>query len=667
MAATNTPFQLFPQSQAAVRQFINAAGMLTSSIFSDRERMLHADLSYIRELDASEEQKLAKQANRKGDTTKFQNIQVPLSLIQVESAVTYQASVFLTGSPIIEAVASPEFEDQALAMNALIEENSQRTAWVANLTKTLRDGFKYNKGSVEVVWDRIVTGVLETDTGFSTTQGKPKEIIWQGNAIKHLDAYNTFLDPRVQPSRCHIDGEFAGYIKKMHRIQLKTFIQNLPNSMNVKEAFESGVGGGAASYRYYMPQLNPNVFANSVNQGEFDWFSWAGIASTNQDIQYKNWYEVVTIYARIIPKDFDIRVPASSTPQIWKFILVNGQVLIYAERQTNAHNYLPILTLVPNDDGLGYQTKSLLDNAMPFQSIVSALWNSNIASRRRAISDRAVYDPSRISSALVNSDSPTAKIPTRPNAYGKPVSDAYMAIPYRDDQAGVTMQESQALMGLANLTSGQNQARQGQFVKGNKTLSEYEGVMANSNGRDQVTAINIEAQFFIPLKEILKLNTMQFQGGISLYSPIQKTTVSIDPVKLRQAALSFKMTDGIAPTDKVIGADAFQVAMQVIGSSAQINQNYNLAPLFSYLMKTQHADLRPFEKSQQQVAYEQASQQWMQLAQLAIEKGQPFQQPQPKPQDYGYDPSLAAPQQQLQLQVTNVVKNTVNNRTDSQG
>jgi hypothetical protein len=53
-------------------------------------------------------------------------------------------------------------------------------------------------------------------------------------------------------------------------------------------------------------------------------------------------------------------------------------------------------------------------------------------------------------------------------------------------------------------------------------------------------------------------------------------------------------------------------------------------------MKTQGALISDFEKTPEQVAYEQASNQWMQMAQLALSKGQPWNNPQPTPQQFGY-------------------------------
>jgi hypothetical protein len=65
--------------------------------------------------------------------------------------------------------------------------------------------------------------------------------------------------------------------------------------------------------------------------------------------------------------------------------------------------------------------------------------------------------------------------------------------------------------------------------------------------------------------------------------------------------------------------------------------------MFSYIMKTENVDLSPFEKSPQQLAYEQAVGQWTQLAQLAIQKGSPFNTPQPLPEQFGFDPATQDP------------------------
>jgi hypothetical protein len=646
--------------------------------------MRDIDLLYMRETDQTAEHQRAKVNNRLGDSTRYQNIVVPIVMPAVEAAVTYQASVFLTGTPIFGVVSNPSNMDAAMQMETVIDDQSTRGGWTREFLKFFRNGFKYNLCALEVNWARRVTAAFETDLSFSLTQARPKEVIWEGNTIRNMDMYNVIFDSRVAPCDMHTKGEFSGYTEVMSRIALKQFIQELPDKLvdNIIPAFESGLGfsgisetGSHASY--YIPSLNPEALLEKNSRNTTNWLAWADLAGADQKIKYKDMYEVTTLYARILPSDFGLRVPAPNTPQVWKFIYVNHQVLLYAERQTNAHGMLPMLFSQPLEDGLEYQTKPLAQNVAPIQSITSAMWNSVIAARRRAISDRGIYDPSRITEAHINNPNPAAKIPVRPAAYGKPMQDAYYPIPFRDDQSGILMQETQTLVQMGNMITGQNQVRQGQFVKGNKTLHEFESVMSNANGRDQVTSILLEAQLFTPLKEILKLNILQYQGGVSLFNRTSEQEVTIDPVQLRKAVLEFKISDGLTPSDKLINADVLQTAMQVIGSTPSIAAGYNLAPMFSYFIKTQGGKITEFEKSPEQLAYEQAVGAWQQSMQMVAEglKGMEPEQmqaamkqmpPQPMPEQYGYKPaqqgiSPVYKQPEVKSNINNITNNITNN------
>jgi hypothetical protein len=665
--ASNTPTIIPKKSQEGIVQYCKTAYESLNAQWDLRSKLRAMDLAYMREQDLSKENAQAKRANAYGDKTKFQNITVPVVLPQVEAAVTYQSSVFLTGHPLFGVVSTPQYIDEAMQMETIIEDQSIRGAWVGELIKFFRDGFKYNLSAVEVLWDAQITAALDTDISFSATQGRPKEVIWEGNTLTRLDPYNLIFDTRVNPSEIPRKGEFAGYTELMSRIQLKTYINRLNDKMvdNVVKAFESGLGSGGFE-SYHIPTLNPSAPINKQKFGSFNWSAWAGLADQQSKISYKDMYEVTTLYGRILPSDFGLRVPAANTPQIWKFVLVNGSVLIYSERQTNAHDMLPILFGQPLDDGLGYQTKSLAENALGFQDMTSAMWNSIIAARRRAISDRGIYDPSRISSEHINNENPSAKIPVRPSAYGKPVSESYFPIPFRDDQSSILMQETDQVLRMADKVSGQNPAKMGQFVKGNKTRDEFQTVMGNANGRDQLVAMHYEAQIFTPLKEILKLNILQYQGGTSLYNREVQQQVKIDPVALRKASVEFKVSDGLTPADKLINADVLQTSMQMIATSPALSSQYNVGPLFSYLMKTQGARITEFEKKPEQLAYEQAIQAWQQTTLEMAKAGVREFPPQPLPQQFGYQPQglNASPvqnQPEVQPRVNNITNNIANN------
>lgn len=647
-------------SQQSIIAFLRECTAQTRNQWDVRGRFRDIDLAYMREVDWTEEQARAKMANRAGNPNKFQNIVIPVVLPQIENAVTYQQSVFLSGIPIFGVVSDPEFADEALMMETLIAQQQVKGKWIQELTKTLRRGFKYNISATEVSWDEKTSYALETDVsaGQSNNMAKQKQVIWAGNFVKSLDMYNVIWDTRVAPSEVAEYGEFAGYTECYSRMRLKQLIASLPTSHNVTSAFESTrKAGGDTYYGYYhIPMLNPDALLDRSWTQEMNWLSWAGQDAVDRNIKYQNAYDVTVLYGRILPSDFNLKnVPAPNTPQVWKFIIVNHEVVIYSERLTNAHNLIPIVFNQPLDDGLNYQTKSFAQNVQPIQEIATAFSNSSIASRRRAISDRMLYDPSRVSAGAINNDSPTAKIPVRPSAYGKNLAEAVYPFPFRDDQFQINSAEMQMYLGMANQISGLNPARQGQFVKGNKTKAEYQDVMANANGRDQNIAIGLEDTLFSPLKEIIKSNILQYQSGVRLFSPTAQSAVDIDPIRLRQANLIFKVSDGLAPSEKIIDADSLALALNTVAQSPQLGAGFNLPQLFSYLMKSRGANIASFEKSPEQQAYEQAMAQWTQAVQgfaQNLAKMDPAQaqallesfmkgNPQPQPQQFNYVPGQA--------------------------
>lgn len=647
--ATNTPIpNLSAKAQESILHFYRSCASITASVWNMRDQMLAVDKLYMREMDRTMEDAKAKMANAAGDPTKFQNIVVPVVMPSVEAAVTYQTSVFLTGVPLFGVSSTAEHADAALQMESIIDDQSIRGGWARELQLLFRDGFKYNFAAAEVEWTRKKIFSPETDFNFSPDQAKPVETYWEGNTLKRLDPYNVIFDARYKPTEMSARGEFVGYTELISHVELRQLMYELSYRMNTKQAYESASGslGTTFPYNYYIPQLNPSALLDQQAFAAINWLSWAGLEERKTNINFKNTYFKTTFYARIVPADFGISSTAAHVPQIWKFIIINNQVLIYAERQTNAHNLIPILFAQPLEDGLGYQTKSLARNSEPFQSVASALVNSSIQARRRSIADRGLYDPSRVDSKHINNESASAKIPVKPAAYGKPLSEAYYAIPYRDEQSAQAMQDMQAMIRLNEQVTGQNQAQQGQFVKGNKTLFEYQDIMSNASGRSQAISILLETQFFTPLKEILKLNVLQYQQSTAVFNREVEEVIPIDPVALRQATLAFKVSDGLVPASKQMNTEAFQSAVQTIAAVPQLAGAYNLGPMFSYLFKSQRADVAQFEKSPEEVQYEQALAQWQQAVQLLaealasrpelspeeIQKSLP---PQPTPEQFG--------------------------------
>ena len=94
-----------------------------------------------------------------------------------------------------------------------------------------------------------------------------------------------------------------------------------------------------------------------------------------------------------------------------------------------------------------------------------------------------------------------------------------------------------------------------------------------------------------------------------------------------------------------MNSESFRIGLEAIAGNPALGAGYNLSPMFSYFMKTQGAEIAAFEKSSEQVAYEEALGSWNGLAQMLIEKGGDLTQlpPQPLPEQFGYTPANQGP------------------------
>lgn len=216
--------------------------------------------------------------------------------------------------------------------------------------------------------------------------------------------------------------------------------------------------------------------------------------------------------------------------------------------------------------------------------------------------------------------------------YGKKLEDAYHQIPFQDENSQLFSQEADMIYKMSMLVSGKNNPALGQFQKGNKNNPEFEQTMSNANSRDKSMARFMEDQTFVPVKDIIRLNILQFQPAGEIYSTSEQRSVTIDPLTIRKTALQFKVSDGLLPIEKEMKSEEFAIALQTIQSVPQLQGGYNTVPMFTYMMKLRGLEgLETFEKSPLQIQYEQAVDQWKQVAVEAMKAGQkaPPQPPMP--------------------------------------
>jgi hypothetical protein len=606
------------KAQDRLVQYMNATATIQDEGWQNRTRFENIDRSYMRTKDFTAEQKKAERANKAGDPTKLQNMQVPLVMESVENSVGFLSNVFLLDYPMFKFGSEPATEDLALMWNTLVGEDQVHYGWAGQFNIAFRNSDKYNFAPIEVDWKEEV--LYKVSNGNGPNGAVLTQEVWAGNCITAHDVYNTVYDPRVPIYRNHIDGEFAGYVKPMSRIQLKLFLASLGQKRlkNDVKAFESAAG----SIAYYIPQINPDTLLRQNMSGiGFDWIRWV-TDDAQRHIAYKNMYTVLVLYARIMPYEFGIQAPKDQTPDIWKLIKVND-ILVYAEPVPNAHNYLPLIIVQSQVDHLDHQTKSSAENQMPFQDMTSALWNAELNIARRAAVDRMLYNPLLIDPDHINSPNPGAKIPVKPTAYGRKLEEAIYKIPFEGAAGGLYLQAANGVAEWGMRANGQNRVSVGQFQKGNKLENEFNTTMANAGARDRTKAIMWETNGMQPIKTILKNNYLQFTPEGKRYNRETNSQVNIEPSKLREAAGDFQVGDGLLPIEKLMHADVAQGAFQALASNPAIAQSYQMAPFFSYLMKLQGVDkLSQFEQDPAMLGYQNALATWTAQA-MELTKSKP--------------------------------------------
>lgn len=525
------------------------------------------------------------------------SITVPVVMPNVDACLAYLASVFLTGYPIFGIVAGPHNQEAADMMEASIADHSVKTGWTRQLLMFLRDGLKYNIHGAEVNWE-IQEGLELTAAAIGSTEATRVTTQWEGNRIKRMDMYNTVFDTAVAPADIHTHGEFAGYVEPINYAMLRTYLDT--DGANFKPMHRAALESRVQTGYYYEPQIVQENYISSGQLNGASEFDWAAFFSgDSKRIKHTSQYEKFVLYARILPGDFGINVPARNRPQIWKFVVINGTTLVEAEPQENAHNYLPIVFGQPLEDGLKHQTKSFAQNTIAYQTMATTLWRSKLASARRRATDRMLYNPSLIAKEDIENPNPSAKIPVKGAGYQSNIGNAVYAIPFHDENSGTFVQEASQISQMAREATGGNAAQQGSFVKGNKTRSEFETVMDKSNGRWQMIAINTEAQTFVPMKEMVKINILQYQPEIKLMNERTQQPVDIKSNVMLEAILKFKVTDGLLPADKIVDVNFLQVLLQAIGSTPMLQNEYDVGGMVAYVASLKGVkDLKDFKRAQ---------------------------------------------------------------------
>ena len=511
----------------------------------------------------------------------FEDTTPPVVKPEIDTAHAFYVDMFCSGDPMFKVIETNTNAEAAKMMQAQVLSDEMHYGYSAQVSQFLRDQLKYNIGGLEILWEQEEIFQPMNDLTFSQgDEDKATATIYRGNKLRRIDPYNLFYDMSVPANEVSEKGQFVGYIERMPLTQLH-------QQLAAWRAAGKAVMNENRKMWESQPQRNsyyvPNVTRtgdNSVDEGWGSFFfpddTLELIANKRHNVNYSEHYEVTTVYMRIIPAMFGISVAAKERVQVWRFVIVNDNYIVLAERQTNMHNLLPIRIGQMDDDGIWSESKSLAEMLVPFQNQSNQMHDAWLGMIWKAVSDKGIYDSRRISKKDIESKNPTAKIPARPNANNADLRGAYLPIPYDGSAAGIIQTGIDGLGRYTSEISGQNAANRGQFQKGNKTMAEYQDVMSNSDSRKYVKAILLEATVFQPLKNVMKLNILQYAQQTTVQS--QGEQVEIKPAEMRKQVLEFRIADGLKNVERIAKTGSVQNALALMAPYAQMAPAYGVDP-----------------------------------------------------------------------------------------
>jgi len=546
----------------------------------------------------------AREKEPTGDPEDSEEFVVPIVLPQVEAARAYLVNIFLAQDPIFQAAGNKAQMDAATQFNLLLKRDGDASGWRSELSVALVDGLKYNLCAAEVDFKTRTVRTSDPEGGKAA-----KEVLRQTNSIKRINLYNAVWDQSVPPSKLHTDGAYAGYVEYYSRVAVSKLMQDLPEAG--KQATTTEVlNSNKFLLASYDPLIKPSAYSSSyikdlgVGAGGPDvtsvfsdgFFSDDEAKKTVKSGRFVNsiatgeeqfrGYNVFTLYVRIVPSEFHMSFPGSDVVQVWKFIYVNN-VLAFAQQQSNAHEYIPIIFGQPLGDGLDYQTLSYAENLKDVQRMASKLWTAELKSTNRVIGDRALYNPLYIDPAKLRSKAGSSKIPLRGLAASQDfdMRRAYYQIPYNDPALGLRVNQASQMGAFADKIGGQNPTFQGNFVKGNKTDNQFQETIQGTESRMLLMALMLETCFFVPIKNIIKANTLQYKVDELLFNTSTNTPLQLTAADLRSGNLEFELGDGLAATAAKAMLPVLGQTLEIAQSNPAFSQEFDLIGMFSYFAK----------------------------------------------------------------------------------
>lgn len=519
-------------------------------------------------IDLSIDDKKRQRDNILGKGPKVVDTVLPLTISQLDEAVTFLLSVIAPDDGMYSAIAVAKKQHIAKAFSNLMNQHAKNFGHYRNLARVLFEMMKYNFGAVSVEWRRVIGKKITTGTDGGAVVENTE--VFSGNAVDVCDVYNLLFDISINPVEMPMKGEFFALVDMKTPFRVKKM--QADKEIFGIERFIKNVNSERVYYR-----TRPIVTSSGSNKGNSSGkTNWVEVLSAGLEQDVRVGIEEVTYYGWINPKDFGLS--KDDEFQIWRFTMMANKYIVSAEELTNAHGMLPIAIGMPWEDGFETQTKSYAEHLAPYQNFASFQLNVHQRSARKKLYGVTFYNQ-RIIPSLDDADMQSAKIPVLPPGQDFDIRKAVMQFNDGPDTQN-TLNDIKAMDDLMQKILPTDMLKQ---VASLQRATQYQAAatVQGGNRRNLKIAKILNDQCFVHLRSMQMFNIFQFQQSVEMLDPNGQLT-EINPAEFRDANIEFDISDGLKGMDKLTLIEGFKDVINMILQSQIAQDRIDVVALIDY-------------------------------------------------------------------------------------
>jgi hypothetical protein len=308
---------------------------------------------------------------------------------------------------------------------------------------------------------------------------------------------------------------------------------------------------------------------------------------------------VINMYVNLIPKEW--KLGDGEYPEKWKFKVVDGKILVEAQKLNLIHNKYPIVIGAPDFDGYSIAPVSRLEVISGLQEVLNFLFNSHVTNVRRAINNMFIVDPSLVNMPDFEDPSGGLLVRLRRSAWGRGVSDVVQQLSVTDVTASHIQQAFQ-VMDIGQRVTGATEGMMGMMRRGSerRSATEARSTMQNVMNRMERMAKVLSAQAMTPLAYMLAFHTQQLMNEETYVKIVgnwvdelraefgmdykQGERVKVSPFDIL-VEFDIIPRDGSLPVDTTGAGQQWVELFQIMSQNPLVGQQFDMVRIFMHIAR----------------------------------------------------------------------------------